>query len=125
MKNFKIFSLALIASSIANAQDLEPAKKAIDAEQYEKAKSLLKSIIQLKPSNGKATFLLGTIYLKQNISDSATIYFNKGLSCSEGARLNSIGLGQLYLDAGKSVEAKSKFDLVTKELKKNDNLNSN
>ena len=120
MKNFKIFSLALIASSIANAQDLEPAKKAIDAEQYEKAKSLLKSIIQLKPSNGKATFLLGTIYLKQNISDSATIYFNKGLSCSEGARLNSIGLGQLYLDAGKSVEAKSKFDLVTKELKKKD-----
>ena len=120
MKNFKIFSLALIASSITNAQDLEPAKKAIDAEQYEKAKSLLKSIIQLKPSNGKATFLLGTIYLKQNISDSATIYFNKGLVCSEGARLNSIGLGQLYLDAGKSVEAKSKFDLVTKELKKKD-----
>ena len=120
MKNFKIFSLALIASSIANAQDLEPAKKAIDAEQYEKAKSLLKSIIQLKPSNGKATFLLGTIYLKQNISDSATIYFNKGLACSEGARLNSIGLGQLYLDAGKSVEAKSKFDLVTRELKKKD-----
>ncbi len=123
MKNFKIFSLALIASSIANAQDLEPAIKAIkaiDAEQYEKAKSLLKSIIQLKPSNGKATFLLGTIYLKQNISDSSTIYFNKGLACSEGARLNSIGLGQLYLDAGKSVEAKSKFDLVTKELKKKD-----
>ena len=120
MKNFKIFSLALIASSITNAQDLEPAKKAIDAEQYEKAKSLLKSIIQLKPSNGKATFLLGTIYLKQNISDSATIYFNKGLACSEGARLNSIGLGQLYLDAGKSAEAKSKFDLVTKELKKKD-----
>ena len=120
MKNFKIFSLALIASSITNAQDLEPAKKAIDAEQYEKAKSLLKSIIQLKPSNGKATFLLGTIYLKQNISDSATIYFNKGLACSEGARLNSIGIGQLYLDAGKSVEAKSKFDLVTKELKKKD-----
>ena len=120
MKNFKIFSLALIASSITNAQDLEPAKKAIDAEQYEKAKSLLKSIIQLKPSNGKATFLLGTIYLKQNISDSATIYFNKGLACSEGARLNSIGLGHLYLDAGKSAEAKSKFDLVTKELKKKD-----
>ena len=120
MKNFKIFSLALIASSITNAQDLDPAKKAIDAEQYEKAKSLLKSIIQLKPSNGKATFLLGTIYLKQNISDSATIYFNKGLACSEGARLNSIGLGHLYLDAGKSAEAKSKFDLVTKELKKKD-----
>jgi thioredoxin-like negative regulator of GroEL len=66
MNKFKIFSMALIATTIAKAQDLEPAKKAIDAEQFEKAKSLLKSIIQAKPSNGKAAFLLGTIYLKQN-----------------------------------------------------------
>ena len=39
MNKFKIFSLALVTTTIANAQDLEPAKKAIDAEQFEKAKS--------------------------------------------------------------------------------------
>lgn len=120
MNKFKIFSLALVATTIANAQDLEPAKKAIDAEQFEKAKSLLKSVIQAKPSNGKAAFLLGTIYLKQNIADSATIYFQKGLTASDGARLNNIGLGQLDLDANNKAAAQAKFDAVIKELKKKD-----
>lgn len=120
MNKFKIFSLALVATTIAKAQDLEPAKKAIDAEQFEKAKSLLKSVIQNKPNNGKAAFLLGTIYLKQNISDSASIYFQKGLLASEGARLNNIGLGQLDLDANNKTAAQAKFDLVIKELKKKD-----
>ena len=120
MNKFKIFSLALVTTTIAKAQDLEPAKKAIDAEQFEKAKSLLKSVIQAKPSNGKAAFLLGTIYLKQNISDSASIYFQKGLLASEGARLNYIGQGQLDLDANNKTAAQAKFDLVIKELKKKD-----
>ena len=120
MNKFKIFSLALVTTTIANAQDLEPAKKAIDAEQFEKAKSLLKSVIQAKPSNGKASFLLGTIYLKQNIADSATIYFQKGLTASDGARLNNIGLGQLDLDANNKAAAQAKFDAVIKELKKKD-----
>lgn len=120
MNKFKIFSLALVATTVANAQDLEPAKKAIDAEQFEKAKSLLKSVIQAKPSNGKAAFLLGNIYLKQNISDSASIYFQKGLAASEGARLNNIGLGQMDLDANNRAAAQAKFDAVIKELKKKD-----
>ena len=116
MNKFKIFSLALVATTIAKAQDLEPAKRALDAEQFEKAKSLLKSVIEAKPSSGKAAFLLGNIYLKQNISDSASIYFRKGLAASEGAKLNNVGLGQLDLDADNRAVAKSKFDLVLKDL---------
>ncbi len=120
MNKFKIFSLALVATTVAKAQDLEPAKKAIDAEQFEKAKSLLKSVIQAKPSNGKAAFLLGNIYLKQNIADSASIYFQKGLTASEGAKLNNIGLGQMDLDANNKAAAQAKFDMVTKDLRKKD-----
>ena len=120
MNKFKIFSLVLVATTIAKAQDLEPAKKAIDAEQFEKAKSLLKSVIQAKPTNGKAAFLLGTIYLKQNISDSASIYFQKGLVASEGARFNNIGLAQLDLDANNKAAAQAKFDMVLKDAKKKD-----
>ena len=120
MNKFKIFSLALVATTIAKAQDLEPAKRALDAEQFEKAKSLLKSVIQAKPSSGKAAFLLGNIYLKQNISDSASIYFRKGLAASEGAKLNNVGLGQLDLDANNRAVAQAKFDLVLKDLKKKD-----
>jgi hypothetical protein len=39
-----------------NAQDID-LKKAIDAEQFENAKSTLKSIIKSDPSEGKAYFL--------------------------------------------------------------------
>jgi len=121
MKTIKILSFALLASTFTTqAQDLEPAKKAIDAEQFEKAKGLLKSIIQAKPSNGKAAFLLGNIYLKQNIADSASIYFQKGLTASESAKLNHIGLGQMDLDANNQTAAQAKFDMVTKDLKKKD-----
>lgn len=39
MNKFKIFSLALVASATAaKAQDINQAKKAIDAEQFDKAK---------------------------------------------------------------------------------------
>ncbi|MGC4039987.1 MAG: tetratricopeptide repeat protein [Flavobacterium sp.] len=120
MNKFKFFGLALVATTVAQAQDLEPAKKAIDAEQYEKAKSLLKSVIQAKPSSGKAAFLLGTIYLKQNVADSAAIYFQKGLAASDGARINNIGLGQIDLDANNKAAAQAKFDMVMKDLKKKD-----
>ncbi len=121
MNKFKIFSIAfLTATAVGQAQDIDQAKKALDAEQYEKAKSLLKSIIQAKPDNGKAAFLLGNIYLKQSIEDSAKIFFQKGLVGSEGAKLNSIGLGQIDLENGNVSAAQSKFDLVMKDMKKKD-----
>jgi len=120
MNKFKVLSLALVATTMAKAQDLEPAKKAMDAEQFEKAKSILKAAIQAKPSNGKAAFLLGTIYLKQNIADSASIYFQKGLASSENARLSNIGLAQMDLDANNKAAAQAKFDMILKDLKKKD-----
>jgi cytochrome c-type biogenesis protein CcmH/NrfG len=121
MKKFKILSLVfLTATATSFAQDIDQAKKAMDAEQYEKAKVVLKNNLQAKPDNGKAAFLLGTIYLKQNIEDSAKIYFQKGLGTSDGARLSTIGLGQIDLDNGNTTSAKEKFDQVIKQLKKRD-----
>lgn len=121
MKKYKILSLVFLTATVAGqAQDIEQAKKALDAEQYEKAKTMLKNSIQAKADNGKADFLLGTIYLKQNLEDSAKIYFQKGLTASDGARLNTIGLGQIDLENGNKAAAQAKFDQVIKELKKKD-----
>lgn len=121
MNKFKILSfLVLAAVTVSSAQDIEQAKKAIDAEQFEKAKSMLKSLIQAKPGNGKATFLLGTIYLKQDIEDSAKIYFQKGLTGSESAKLNYIGLGYIDLNNNNPTAAQANFDLATKDMKKKD-----
>ncbi|GEC77570.1 tetratricopeptide repeat protein [Flavobacterium aquatile] len=118
MSKFKIFSIALLASAVSQAQDLDQATKAIDAEQYEKAKSMLKSIVQTK-NTGKASFLLGNIYLTQSVEDSAKIFFDKGLT-ADGGKINNIGLGQLDLNKGDVISAKAKFDQVLKDLKKKD-----
>lgn len=121
MNKFKIFSIALLTSvTMSQAQDIEQAKKAIDAEQFEKAKVMLKTLIQTKPANGKAAFLLGNVYLTQNIADSAKIYFQKGLTASEDSKLNYIGLGQMDLDNGNLTAAQANFALATKDIKKKD-----
>lgn len=121
MKNLKIFLFALVAgTTIANAQTVADAKSAIDAEQYEKAKSLLKTINANEPQNGTAAFLLGNIYLSQNVADSAKIYFDRGTSASDNSRLSYVGLGQLELDKGNTAAAEAHFANATKGLKKKD-----
>ncbi|MBE8727143.1 tetratricopeptide repeat protein [Flavobacterium hungaricum] len=121
MNKFKIFSLALVVSATAaKAQDINQAKKAIDAEQFDKAKGLLKSIIKAKPSDGEANFVLGNVYLNQSVVDSAKIYYQNGLQASDKKNLNYIGLGQLDLDAKNSAAAQANFTLATKDMKRKD-----
>ena len=113
--------VALFATAISvQAQDINQAKRAIDAEQYESAKSLLKSIIKEKPSNGEAFFTLGNVYLTQKVQDSAKLYFQNGLTASDKGLLNNIGLGQMDLDAKNSAAAQAKFAAVTKEMRRKD-----
>lgn len=121
MNSFKIAAIILLtAMNFANAQDLEQAKKAIDAEQFEKAKSILKSIIKSKPSNGKAAFFLGNIYFNQTMIDSAKTFFQSGLLASDGGKFNNIGLGQIELENGNITAAENLFTLATKDMKKKD-----
>ncbi len=121
MNKVKILSIAFLSSIfVSQAQDLDQAKKAIDAEKFEKAKTILKSIIQNQPTEGSAFFLLGNIYLSQNVVDSAKTVYNNGLSAKNAANLNNIGLGQIDLDNGNASAATAKFDLATKDVRKKD-----
>jgi predicted Zn-dependent protease len=121
MNQFKIFAIAFLGTiTISNAQDTDAAKKAIDAEQFEKAKSLLKTLIQTKPTNGEASFLLGNIYLYQNVLDSAKTAFNQGLLAKDFKHYNYIGLGQMDLDAGNVAGANANFDQSLKAARKKD-----
>lgn len=120
MRELKIVSLSLLLFGSAYAQDSETAKKAIDAEQYHKAKTILKSLVSSSPEEGKNYFLLGDIYLKQQEADSAALYFNKGKAVKNNANFNMIGLGHIDLNSGNASAAQSKFDAVKGELKKKD-----
>lgn len=121
MNTLKIFSIAFLTSvTLGFAQDVNQAKKAIDAEQYDKAKSMLKSIIKTNPIDGRANFILGNVYLIQTVTDSAKLAFQRGLAGTDGARLNHIGLGTIDLDAGNIAAAEANFALALKDTKKKD-----
>lgn len=121
MNKLKFLSVAFLASvSSLQAQDINQAKKAIDAEQFQTAKTTLKSIVKDDSSNGAAFFLLGNVYLAQNVADSAAIAYKSGLNAKKEAHLNYIGLGQLDLDNNNVAAAKANFESAKNEMRKKD-----
>lgn len=118
LKTFSVAFLALGASSFA--QDLEQAQKAIDAEKYDKAKSVLKGLTNSDPDQGKNFFILGNVYLTQKVEDSAKIYFEKGLAAKKDANFNHIGLGQIALNNKDAVKSNESFNKAQVDMRRKD-----
>ncbi|MDO3629017.1 hypothetical protein [Mucilaginibacter sp. BT774] len=74
-------------------QSLADAKKAIDAEQFQKAKSMLKNLVVTQSTKDENYFYLGWVYIKQDYPDSAKAVFQKGLGVNANSALNHVGLG--------------------------------
>lgn len=83
----------MVLGSQVFAQSLADAKKAIDAEQYQKAKSMLKNLTTTQADKDENYFYLGWVYLKQDYADSAKTFFSKGLTINSKSPLNMVGLG--------------------------------
>ncbi|MBB6111431.1 tetratricopeptide repeat protein [Mucilaginibacter lappiensis] len=83
----------LLGGSSVFAQSLADAKKAIDAEQYQKAKSMLKNLTVTQADKDENFFYLGWVYIKQDYADSAKAAFNKGIAVNAKSALNYAGLG--------------------------------
>ena len=117
----KMFTMTLLATGfVMNAQDINQAAKAIDAEKYDAAKTMLKSILQSNANDGRAAYLLGREYLREEKVDSAKIYFDKGLAAGKDEKLNYIGLGQIALNSNNSAAAMTNFDQATQKMKRKD-----
>ncbi len=121
MNKLKIFSIAFLAIGTQTfAQDLVQAKKAIDAEKYDKAKSTLKSLTISEADQGKNFFVLGNLYLVQKEEDSAKMYFQKGLLAKKSANFNYIGLGQIALEQKDAVGSNDLFNKAQIDMKRKD-----
>jgi len=101
--------LILIGSSVF-AQSLPDAKKAIDAEQYQKAKAMLKNLTVTQPANADNFFYLGWVYLKQDYADSAKTAFDKGFAANPKSAINVVGLGAVDLANKDQASASANFD---------------
>lgn len=103
--------LLLMGGSITSfAQSLADAKKAIDAEQYQRATSMLKTLVANQPKDGNNYFELGQVYLLREELDSARAIFTSGIAAQAKNPLNYVGLGHADLLEGNPANAKTNFD---------------
>jgi tetratricopeptide (TPR) repeat protein len=121
MNKLKIFSVALLAVGFSSvAQDLEQAQRAIAVEKFDDAKKILKKLTTENADEGKNFFVLGNLYLKDNIVDSARIYFEKGLAARKNANFNNIGLGQIALDKKDAIKSNELFNRAQSDMRRRD-----
>jgi tetratricopeptide (TPR) repeat protein len=103
-------SLGLVVMGSASfAQSIADAKKALDAEQYQKATSMLKSLVNSQATKGENYYNLGEAYLQTEYPDSARAVFTKGVTADPKNPLNYIGLGEADLAANNVASAKTNF----------------
>ncbi|MFP5080742.1 tetratricopeptide repeat protein [Pedobacter sp. JCM 36344] len=113
-------SLGLVVMGSATfAQSLDDAKKAIDAEQYQKATSMLKALVKsaAKPEN---FYSLGNVYLQREYLDSARAAFTQGVTADAKYPLNYVGLGHVDLISNNAASAKTNFDKAIEVASKKD-----
>jgi tetratricopeptide (TPR) repeat protein len=118
----KIACAALALMSVGSsvfAQSLADAKKAIDDEQYQKAKSMLKNLTVTQADKDENFFYLGWVYLKQDYPDSAKAAFNKGIAVNPKSALNYAGLGAVAHIDKDNAGATSNFSQATSLALKN------
>lgn len=102
--------LLLMGSAASFAQSLADAKKAIDAEQFQKATSMLKTLVANQPKVGDNYYNLGKVYLLAEEIDSARAAFTNGTTADPKNALNFVGLGHADLIQENAANAKTNFD---------------
>lgn len=108
--------------SAAFAQSLDDAKKAIDAEQFQKATTMLKALVASQANKPENYYYLGEVYLLTEYLDSAKAVFNKGISVDPKFSLNYVGLGHAELVDNNAAAAKTNFDKGIEVAKKKDHV---
>lgn len=104
------FGLVLMGSTATFAQSLDDAKKAIDAEQYQKATGMLKQLVASKAKDGENHYWLGRVYLANDELDSARAAFTAGTTADPKNGLNYAGLAHVDVASGNQANAKTNID---------------
>ena len=128
MKKAVKMTLGLVfLGSLAFAQSLSDARKAIDAEQYQKGKAMLNTLTSTQATNPENYFYLGNLYLttasiniRPDYIDSAKAVFDKGINANAEYALNYVGLGAVEL--ARKANPKANFDKALTLTKKKDYL---
>lgn len=120
-KKIAIAAIGFVTIGAATkAQSLEDARKAVNAEQFQKAKSMFNNLITTQATNPQNYFYFGDLYLKLNNPDSAKVLFQKGIAADSKFSLNYVGLGAVDLFAKNEAAAQANFNKSTSDMKRKD-----
>lgn len=111
MKKFLTIGLACL--TIGASAQLQEAIKLTDKEQFEKASSAFKHIVEAQPNNGEAWFYMGENFFANDRTDSAEASYRRGVEVNPNFPLNYAGLGKVLREKGKTSEAQAQFDKAT------------
>jgi tetratricopeptide (TPR) repeat protein len=120
-KKIAIAAIGFVTVGTATmAQSLEDARKAVNAEQFQKAKSMFNNLITTQATNPQNFFYYGDLYLQLNNPDSAKVLFQKGIAADPKFTLNYVGLGAVDLFAKNETAAQANFNKATADMKRKD-----
>ncbi len=120
MKKLLTLLMACVLGLNLSAQNLADAQAAVEAEQYDKARTILEKLVADNPADGQYNFHLGSVYLLLGEDAKAKECFDKGVTAAKNPAINYIGLGEMLLNDGKPAEAAADFEKATIKLKKKD-----
>lgn len=104
--------MALISLS-GVSQTLQELVTRTDNENFEIAAAGYRALITKDPSKGEYYFYYGENFFKRGDSDSARVFYNKGVEVNATYPLNYVGLGKVLLTEGNIADAKAQFFKAT------------
>ncbi|UKJ07722.1 tetratricopeptide repeat protein [Solitalea lacus] len=97
-------------AGFAYGQSINDVRKAIEVEQYEKAKAMLSKLASNPATTAESYYYMGDVYVKTLEFDSAQVFFDKGVAANPQFGLNYVGQGKLSILKKNFVSAKPLFD---------------
>src|SRR5688572_19155890 len=105
-----IAGVSLVFFQAAHAQNLKDALKYTENHQFEDASNLLHQLIAKTPTDAHLYYYMGENMYKRERLDSATFYFEKGITVDPNIGLNYAGKGKIALAKGDESTAKPLFE---------------
>lgn len=105
-----ILTIGFAAAALGTFAQFPEAAKLTEREQFEKATSAFRAILEASPNNGEAWFYLGENYYANERTDSAMLAYRKGIEVNPSFPLNYAGWGKVLRGEGRTAEAQAQFD---------------
>ncbi len=107
-----ILGLSLLPM-LHQAQTLQDAIKKTDGENFESAAADYRALLTKDPTKGDVYFHFGENFIKNDLADSALVYYKKGIEVNPTNPLNYVGAGKVLLMNNKTDDAKAQFYKAT------------